>query len=129
MNQYYTLYALLWLLNVVLIIDWAKNRRQLFWLGALICFGPLGAMAYTIYFYEQINFPIELAKTVRKLTGKQVLRMCPRCGLVDELELHQDGRLHHFMCRTCIRKTYLDPVDPLDVIEAAQTIIKSTEDS
>ncbi len=98
--------AYLWILNLLLIVDWAKNRRQPFWLPALVLFGPLGAAAYIIYYYESINFPIELAKTVRRLTGKKVVKACPRCGEVAEIRAHQDGRQLHYMCQSCIELTF-----------------------
>ena len=120
--------AYLWLLNVILIIDWARNRRPLFWLWALVAFGPIGAMAYIIYYYEQINFPIELATTIRKLTGKKVLRACPRCGTVAELKPHQDGRQLHFMCELCIERTFLEPHDATEVLNAAESIINNRTD-
>ena len=119
------LFYLLWFLNVVLVIDWAKNRRPLPWLGALCLFGPLGAMAYRIYYWESINFPFPLAKTLRKLTGKKTLRECPRCGQVGELVSHQDGRQMHFMCEACVRRTFMEPHDSSEVLEAAEDILKS----
>ena len=117
----------LWLLNLILIIDWAKNKRPTFWLVALIFFGPLASVAYVTYFYEQINFPIELAKSIRKLTGKKVERSCPRCGLVGELKAHQDGRQLHFMCERCIDLTYKEPVRVSEVLEAASQILKERQ--
>jgi ribosomal protein S27AE len=121
------LYIILWLLNIILVIDWAKNKRPLPWLAALCLFGPLGALAYLIYFYESINFPIELAKTVRQLTGKKTLRACPRCGQVKELVSHQDGRQKHFMCQACVERTFMEPHDSSEVLEAANSILKSSD--
>ena len=121
-------YLFLWLLNIVLVIDWAKNKRPLPWLAALCLFGPLGAMAYLIYYYESINFPIELAKTVRRMTGKKTVRACPRCGQVAELVSHQDGRQMHFMCRACVEKTFMEPHDSSEVIQDAHSILKSADD-
>jgi ribosomal protein S27AE len=119
--------AYLWIINLLLIVDWAKNRRPTFWLVALIVFGPIGAVAYTIYFYEQINWPIELAKTVRSLTGKPALRPCPRCGTVAELKAHQDGRQTHFMCPHCIERTFLAPRQASEAVEAARNILQDTD--
>lgn len=121
-------FVLLWLLNIVLVIDWAKNRRPFPWLMALALFGPVGALAYLIYYYEEINFPFELAKTVRKLTGKKTLRPCPRCGAVTELVSHQDGRQMHFMCETCVRKTFMEPHDSSEVLHAAENILRNSDD-
>lgn len=116
--------AYIWILNIVLIIDWAKNRRPTFWLGALIFFGPLGAMAYIIYFYEQINFPIEIAKSIRRWTGKKVVKACPRCGIVSEIKAHQDGRQLHYMCQLCIERTFVAEKSALSVVQAAADIVR-----
>ncbi|MCA9779034.1 MAG: hypothetical protein KC800_20035 [Candidatus Eremiobacteraeota bacterium] len=122
------LFYFLWFLNIVLVIDWAKNKRPFPWLAALCLFGPLGALAYLIYYWESINFPFELAKTVRKLMGKKTFRECPRCGEVAELVAHQDGRQMHFMCEACVRRTFMEPHDSSEVLEAAEGILKSAGD-
>lgn len=116
----------LWILNLVLLIDWAKNRRPAFWLFALVTLGPLGALAYLIYYYEDINFPIRLAATVRKLSGGEPVRPCPRCGTVTTLISHTDGRQEHFMCRTCVERTFLEPHKPWEAVDAAAKLIQDT---
>lgn len=116
--------AYLWILNLLLIVDWAKNRRQPFWLPALVLFGPLGAAAYIIYYYESINFPIELAKTVRRLTGKKVVKACPRCGEVAEIKAHQDGRQLHYMCQSCIELTFAQGETAMSAVEMAADIVR-----
>lgn len=116
--------AYLWILNLLLIVDWAKNRRQPFWLGALVLLGPFGAAAYIIYYYESINFPIELAKTVRRLTGKKVLKRCPRCGEIAEIKAHQDGRQLHYMCQACIDFTFAQGETAVGAVLAATDIIR-----
>lgn len=94
--------AWLWLINVLLVVDWAKNRREPFWLFVLILLGPIGAMAYIIYFYEDITFPFPLAQTYRRLTGTPVTRICRRCGKrVSQLVPVEQGRQTHHMCRSC----------------------------
>ena len=113
----------LWLLNVVLVIDWAKNRRPAFWLFALLTLGPLGGLAYLIYYYEEINFPFPLARTLRKAFGKPVKRQCPRCGQHAELVSHLDGRQHHFMCQTCVEATFMEPHRSWEALEAAESIL------
>lgn len=120
--------AYLWILNLILVVDWAKNKRPTFWLAALVLFGPIGALAYLIYFYEQINFPIEVAKTIRRIRGKKVLRECPRCGGVSELVAHVDGRQQHFMCELCVERTFVEPHRPEEVVKAAQSILSNFDD-
>lgn len=123
------LYWLFAILNIILIIDWAKNKRPIPWLFALVLLGPLGGMAYVIYYYEQINFPIKLAQTIRGLTQKPIAKPCPRCGVVAELKQHQDGRQMHFMCQQCIEMTFLEPLDVNDVLDAASTIIRARDEA
>lgn len=121
---------LLWLLNVLLIIDWAQNKRPRFWLGVLIFFGPLGALAYVVYFYEDITFPIPLARTLRGLGQPPRLRTCPRCGQARELKAHQDGRQLHFMCDECASVTFA-PAESRgsrsDVVARAKAIVEEVD--
>ncbi|MGE0493340.1 MAG: hypothetical protein AB7S38_29300 [Vulcanimicrobiota bacterium] len=121
---------LLWLLNVLLIIDWAQNKRPRFWLGVLIFFGPLGALAYVVYFYEDITFPIPLARTLRGLGQAPKLRACPRCGQARELKAHQDGRQLHLMCDECARLTFA-PAESRgsrsDVVARAKAIVEEVD--
>lgn len=120
-------YAYFWIINLILIVDWAKNRRPLYWLWFLIVFGPISAFAYIIYYYEEINFPIELAKTVRRLLGKKVVKECPRCGIVSEIKAHQDGRQTHFMCQLCIERTFVSgDRTSLRVVQAAAEIVQKS---
>ena len=114
----------LWLINVLFIIDCALNRRQLYWFVILVCLGPLGALAYGIYFFNEITFPFPLGKTWRKLTGKKVVRACPRCGIVSEIKAHQDGRQVHYMCQLCIERTFAEEPsrDANAAVQAAEAI-------
>ncbi|MCA9797193.1 MAG: hypothetical protein KC910_35530, partial [Candidatus Eremiobacteraeota bacterium] len=121
---------LLWLCNVLLIIDWAQNKRPGFWLWVLVFFGPLGAMAYVVYFYEDITFPIPLARTLRSLGRGPQLRACPRCGQARELKAHQDGRQLHFMCDECAELTFAPPESKgsrADVVARAKAIVEEVD--
>lgn len=120
------LLAYLWILNVVLLVDWAKNRRPAFWLFALILLGPLGGLAYTVYFYEEITFPFPIASTLRRLIGKQAVHRCPRCGRTAPLIAHMDGRQQHFMCSRCVEQTFLEPHRAWEAVEAARQILNDS---
>lgn len=88
--------------TVLFVVDCAKNRRDTVWFFILICLGPLGALAYAIYFWESITFPIPLAKTFRQATAGQKQRKCPHCGRwMDKLYDFEDGRARRLVCSIC----------------------------
>ena len=125
----FTIFILL--LNLVLIVDCAKNRRPVSWFFILLFGGPLGAIAYLIYFWESINFPIPLARTLREPGSGKTQKRCPRCGLHKELKQHQDGRQLHFMCESCAQQTFGERDQThgvLSVLEQAQAIVESSQD-
>ncbi|MBT9581877.1 hypothetical protein IV102_00920 [bacterium] len=95
-------YWLLWLLpTLLLVIDCAKNRRDPVWFFVLGFLGPLGAVAYTVYFWESITFPVPIAQLVRG-AGKQTQKRCPHCGRwVDRLHSMTDGRAQRTICAIC----------------------------
>lgn len=92
----------LFLPNLLLLIDWARNQRSLGWFCVLACLGPAGALLYTVYFWESITFPFPLASTFRSLMQKPVTKRCHRCQqLVSRVEWVEDGRTRHLMCASC----------------------------
>lgn len=93
----------LWLLpNLLLLGDWARNRREVQWFFVLALFGPLGAAAYLMYFWESITFPFPLASTVRAWRGGRTAKRCHRCQQLSyHTRLIVDGRSTHLMCNLC----------------------------
>lgn len=90
-----------WVLSLALVIDCAKNRRDLTWF--FILFLPFGSLAYLVYFWESITFPFPVARTLRSLTGRRSQsKRCSRCHqLTPTLEPFEDGRTIHFLCSMC----------------------------
>lgn len=90
-----------WVLSLALVIDCAKNRRDLLWF--FILFLPFGSIAYLVYFWESITFPFPVARTFRSLTGgRNQAKRCSRCQqLTPKLEPFEDGRSVHFLCSMC----------------------------
>lgn len=88
--------------NLLLLVDWARHRRNVSWFFVLACFGPLGAAAYLAYHWESITFPFPVARTLRRLTRGQVSKRCHRCQqLSSRVEWVEDGRSRHLMCAAC----------------------------
>lgn len=117
------LFWYLWLLNVLLVIDCAINKRNLTWFF-ILTLGPVGALAYLVYFFESITFPFPVARAWRAITQKKVLKPCPRCGVVSEIKAHQDGRQLHYMCEVCIQKTFSGESEVEAVVQAAEAIVQ-----
>ena len=87
--------------NLLFVIDCAKNRRDPVWFFVLGFLGPLGAIAYGVYFWESITFPLPLAKMARQ-AGRKTERRCPHCGQwVDKLFPYTDGRQQRQLCAGC----------------------------
>lgn len=92
----------LFLPNLLLLVDWARHRRGVGWFFVLAGFGPLGAVAYTVYFWESITFPFPLARTFRSWNQGPVSKRCQRCQqLASRVEWVEDGRTRHLMCAAC----------------------------
>ncbi len=95
-------YWWIFLPNILLLGDWLQNRREVAWFFVLVGFGPLGAAAYTAYFWDSITFPVRLAALSTTLTAGSVSKQCPRClQTVKKLEPFYDGRSTHYLCRGC----------------------------
>lgn len=91
-----------WLPSLLFLIDWAQNKRALYWAYLLIALGPFGALAYLLYNYESITFPFPIARTLRELGRGRAPKTCPRClTTVDRLEAVEDARQTHYMCPAC----------------------------
>lgn len=88
--------------NLLLAVDCAIHRRELTWFFILGCLGPIGAVAYLIYFWESITFPFPLAKVFRAATQSKTQKRCPHCNKwVDQLHTFQDGRQGRQLCSIC----------------------------
>ncbi len=93
---------LLWIPSILFLVDFARHKRDLYWVYILVALGPLGALAYLLYHYESITFPFPIARTFRSLGQRPVAKTCPRCGqTVMALESIVDGRQSHYMCAAC----------------------------
>jgi len=92
-------YLIFFLPNLLLVIDCALHRRDLSWFFVLGLLGPLGAIAYLVYFRESITFPFPLA---RLLAGPKTQRKCPQCGRwANQLFPFTDGRQERTICSIC----------------------------
>lgn len=97
-------WPLLFLPNLLLLGDWLKHRREVSWFFVLAAFGPLGATAYTMYFWDSITFPMRPGDIARRFDGPGPKR-CGRCQQVRSgLEWVEDGRTRHLMCAQCARE-------------------------
>jgi hypothetical protein len=95
-------YALFFLPNLLLAVDCALNRRELTWFFILGFLGPIGVVAYLIYFWESITFPFPLARAFRAAAQGKTQKRCPHCNKwVDRLYSFQDGRQGRQLCSIC----------------------------
>ena len=95
-------YVFFFLPNLLLAVDCAINRRELTWFFILGFLGPIGAVAYLIYFWESITFPFPLAKALRGAAQSKTQKRCPHCNKwVDRLHAFQDGRQSRQICSIC----------------------------
>jgi len=91
----------LYILTLLMIIDCAVNRRDLYWFFIIIILGPMGGVVYLIYNFNQVTFPIPMSQ-LRALTQGNVAKRCPRCArTVLRLEPYQDARSTLYICGAC----------------------------
>lgn len=94
----------LYILTLLMIIDCAINRRDLYWFFLLVVLGPLGGVAYLIYHFEHVTFPFRVAQLKYTLSagGGQTARRCQRCGsLSPHMVRFQDARSILVVCPGC----------------------------
>ena len=90
-------------LTLLMLIDCAVNRRELYWFFVLIFLGPLGGLVYLIYYFQSVTFPFKVAQASQGLSiGGNVLKRCPRCfRAVNRLFQVEDGRTVRYICTMC----------------------------
>lgn len=94
-------YWIYFLPSLLLVIDCALHRRDPVWFFILGFLGPLGAVGYTIYFWDSITFPVAIASVVRG-AGRQTQKKCAHCGRwADKLFPFTDGRQQRSLCSIC----------------------------
>jgi hypothetical protein len=91
------------LLTLLMTIDCALNKRDLFWFFILWILGPLGGAVYLIYHQEQVTFPVQVVppgffKNLAATCARRCMR-CQRSGV--RLVSFEDGRQTHYMCELC----------------------------
>ncbi|HEY3999982.1 MAG TPA: hypothetical protein VGO93_13995 [Candidatus Xenobia bacterium] len=90
------------LLTVLMMIDCALNRRDLYWFVILVLLGPFGGLVYLIYHYRSVTFPVNFARLIDGLGQGRALKRCSRCfRSVDRLEPYEDGRSTIYICNMC----------------------------
>jgi len=92
------------ILTILMVIDCAINRRELYWFFILVFLGPLGGIAYLIYHYQYVTFPFRVAQlNFASGGGGSGIRRCPRCfRQVDRLVDYEDGRRVLHLCPMCV---------------------------
>ena len=90
-------------LMVLMLIDCALNRRDLYWFFIIIILGPFGGPAYLLYNWNTVTFPFPVARTFANLKRPGAAgKTCSRCfRRVNRLEPFEDGRSVQYICRMC----------------------------
>lgn len=101
------LFWVLEIFTILMMIDCAIHRRDIYWFFILLVLGPLGGVIYAIYYFDQVTFPFRLS-TLRGATSKlgpaprPSGRRCPRCQQpAAVLKQFEDGRGLIYLCNTC----------------------------
>jgi len=90
------------LLTLLMIIDCAINRRDLYWFFILVILGPLGGLVYLIYHFQSVTFPFKMSGGFSLGFGGGALKRCPRCfRAVNRLLPYEDGRTVRYICTMC----------------------------
>jgi hypothetical protein len=95
-----------YILTILMIVDCAINRRDIYWFVILVILGPLGGFCYLIYHFEHITFPFRVARLRDVSRSGRALpkaaRRCSRCGsVVPRVVPFQDARSILFVCERC----------------------------
>jgi len=100
---FHTLLALGLILTLLMTIDCALNRREIFWFFVLWLLGPLGGLVYLLYHREQVTFPAPLIPPgLFDNLGATASRRCSRCHRSGvRLVPHEEGRTVHHICELC----------------------------
>lgn len=89
-------------LTVLMVIDCALNRRDLYWFFILIFLGPLGGIAYLVYHWQYVTFPFRVAQ-IGARGGYSTIRRCPRCHRpAPQLFPYEDARRTLMLCQMCV---------------------------
>jgi hypothetical protein len=104
----YLLYIALFILNVLMTIDGALNRRSISWFFIIWCIPLLGSIIYIIYNRSFITFPFSAGSfSLSSPRGGKVGR-CMRCGRHGQrLYEFEDCRRLNFFCKMCIAEIEL----------------------
>jgi hypothetical protein len=101
------LYRILFLMGfamtVLMTIDCALNKREVFWFIVLWLLGPFGGIVYLLYFQRQVTFPFVIWSLFDSGSENPTqTRRCSRCqrsGI--GLSEYDDGKAVHYICDMC----------------------------
>jgi len=90
-------------MTVLMTIDCALNKREVFWFVVLWVLGPFGGIVYLLYFQRQVSFPFAIWSLFDSGSENPTqARRCSRCqrsGI--GLSEYDDGKAVHFICDMC----------------------------
>jgi len=97
------LFSLGILFTILMTIDCALNKREIYWFIVLWLLGPFGGIVYLLYFQNQVTFPFRIWSPAGSdnLNATQTRRCfrCQRSGV--RLSPCDDGREVHYLCDMC----------------------------
>ncbi len=104
----YSVYILFFILNILMTIDCAVNRRSVRWFFIIWFIPFIGSIVYIIYNRRFITFPLSLSACNFSLPGKGKIGRCTRCGRPGQrLYEFEDCRRLNFFCTMCISEIEL----------------------
>ncbi|MHB2021003.1 MAG: hypothetical protein ACYCW6_29035 [Candidatus Xenobia bacterium] len=95
-------WGVLEVLSILMLIDCAINRRDLYWFFVVFFLGPFGGIVYLCYHWHSVTFPLAPARLSAGGPQRRGGKVCTRCfQQVNRLEPYQDGRAMHYLCAMC----------------------------